>query len=113
MDITTVGVDLAKEVITVCTMNRSGHVLQARNLHSSEFAAWLVQLPAATMVGMEACSSAHHWARKMQVMGLIPKLMAAEFVQPFRKSRSAKNDQQRRRSHCHCSPSTANALCRR
>jgi transposase len=93
MNITTIGVDLAKEVITVCTMDRSGHVLQSRNLRSADFAAWLVQLPAATVVGMEACSSAHHWARKMQSMGLIPKLMAAEFVQPFRKSRSAKNDQ--------------------
>jgi len=93
MDITTVGVDLAKDVITVCTMDRSGHVLHTRNLRSGDFAAWLVQLPAGTLLGMEACSSAHHWARKMRTMGLIPKLMAAEFVQPFRKSRSAKNDQ--------------------
>ena len=92
MDITTVGVDLAKEVITVCAMDRSGHVLQARNLRAADFSAWLIQLPAGTVVGMEACSSAHCWARKMQAMGLVPKLMAADFVQPFRKSRSAKND---------------------
>jgi transposase len=92
MNITTVGVDLAKEVITVCTMDHVGHVLQTRDLRAAEFASWLIQLPAGTMVGMEACSSSHHWARKMQAMGLLPKLMAAEFVQPFRKSRSAKND---------------------
>ncbi len=93
MNITTVGTDLAKEIITVCAMNCEGHILQIRNLKASEFAAWLVQLPADTVAGMEACSTAHYWARKMQNMGLVPKLMAAEFVQPFRKSRSAKNDQ--------------------
>jgi transposase len=93
MHVTTVGVDLAKEVITMCTMDQNGHVLQTRNLRSGDFAAWLVQLPASVVIGMEACSSAHYWARKMRDMGFTPKLMAAEFVQPFRKSRSAKNDQ--------------------
>ena len=92
MNITTVGVDLAKEVITVCSMDHHGQVLKTRDLRATEFSAWLVQLPADTVLGMEACSSAHHWARKMQAMGLLPKLMAAEFVQPFRKSRSSKND---------------------
>lgn len=92
MNITTVGVDLAKEVITVCAMDRTGHILQVRNLRATDFSAWLIQLPAGTLLGMEACSSAHHWARKMQGMGLEPKLMACAFVQPFRKSASAKND---------------------
>ena len=92
MDITTVGVDLAKDVITVCSMDRGGRVLKSRDLRTADFSEWLVHLPAGTVLGMEACSSAHHWARKMQSMELVPKLMAAEFVQPFRKSRSAKND---------------------
>lgn len=92
MNITTVGVDLAKEVITVCAMDMHGQVFKTRDLRTAEFSAWLVQLPAGTVLGMEACSSAHHWARKMQAMGLLPKLMAAEFVLPFRKSRSSKND---------------------
>lgn len=92
MNITTVGVDLAKEVITVCTMDHRGHTLQVRNLRATEFSAWLIQLSPGTMLGMEACSSAHYWARKMQGMGLEPKLMAGAFVQPFRKSASAKND---------------------
>ena len=92
MNITTVGIDLAKEVITVCTMDHHGHVLKTLDLRASEFSAWLVQLPAGIILGMEACSSPHHWARKMQTMGLVPKLMAAEFVLPFRKSHSSKND---------------------
>jgi transposase len=41
---------------------------------------------------MEACSGAHHWARRCLEHGLVPKLMAAQFVTPFRKSRGAKND---------------------
>lgn len=92
MNITTVGVDLAKEVITVCAMDQHGQVIKTKDLRTSEFAEWLVQLPAGTMVGMEACSSAHFWGRKMRALGLDPKLMAADFVAPFRKSRTAKND---------------------
>src|SRR3546814_19216279 len=41
---------------------------------------------------MEACSGAHHWARCCQAYGLAPKLIAAQFVAPFRKSRTTKND---------------------
>ena len=64
----------------------------SRNFRFKELAEWLVQLPAGCLVGMEACSTAHYWGRRMQTMGLHPRLMAAEFVQAFRKSKSAKND---------------------
>jgi transposase len=54
------------------------------------FAEWAVKL-AQCVFGMEACSSAHHWAR-LGAHGHTAKLMAAEFVAPFRKSKGAKND---------------------
>lgn len=92
MDITTVGVDLAKESITVCALDAGGCTVQMRELKTSGFAAWLAQLPPGCVVGMEACGTAHHWARRMQEFGLQPRLMAAEFVEPFRKSRAGKND---------------------
>jgi transposase len=92
MNITTVGIDLAKEIITVYAQDATGHCVMSRNFKFKELAEWLVQLPAGCVVGMEACSSAHHWGRRMQAMGLEPRLMAAEFVQAFRKSKSAKND---------------------
>jgi transposase len=92
MNITTVGIDLAKEVITVYAQDAQGRNVLSRNFRFKELAEWLVQLPAGCLVGMEACSTAHHWARRMQTMGLQPRLMAAEFVQAFRKSRSTKND---------------------
>jgi transposase len=44
------------------------------------------------MVAMEACSGAHHWARCCLELGLQPRLMAAQFVTPFRKNRTLKND---------------------
>ncbi|WP_024303498.1 IS110 family transposase [Pseudogulbenkiania sp. MAI-1] len=92
MDIKTVGIDLAKDVITVCAMDPHGKVVDSRNLRFAALAEWLVQLPTGCIVGMEACSSAHHWARRMLALGLQPRLMAAEFVKPFRKSRRTKND---------------------
>jgi len=92
MNITTVGIDLAKEIITVYAQDAVGRCVMSRNFKFKELAEWLVQLPAGCVVGMEACSSAHHWGRRMQAMRLEPRLMAAEFVQAFRKSKSAKND---------------------
>jgi transposase len=92
MNITTVGIDLAKDVITAFAQDSQGRCVLSRNFRFKELAEWLVQLPAGCVVGMEACSTAHYWGRRMQAMGLQPRLMAAEFVQAFRKSRSAKND---------------------
>ncbi len=90
-EITTVGVDLAKEVIAVCAADRAGRIVFTRIFRRDTFATWAVQLPPCVF-GMEACGAAHHWARWLASHGHTPRLMAAEFVQPFRKSRAAKND---------------------
>jgi len=92
MDITTAGADLAKNVITVCAQDRSGRTMERRDLRRDAFLAWLRRLPAGCIVGMEACSASHYWAREMGAIGLQPRIMAAEFVQPYRKSRAGKND---------------------
>ncbi|MBK7285300.1 MAG: transposase [Sphingomonadales bacterium] len=55
------------------------------------FAAWAANIPSC-VIGMEACSTAHHWVRVLASLGHSPKLMAAEVVAPFRMSRGAKND---------------------
>jgi transposase len=90
-EITTVGVDLAKDVIAVCGADRSGKTVFTRIFRREAFAAWAVQLPPCVF-GLEACGAAHHWARWLASHGHTPRLMAAEFVKPFRKSRAAKND---------------------
>ena len=89
--ITTVGVDLAKEVIVVCAGDAAGRTLFFKQFSFSGFGAWAANLPPCT-IGIEACSSAHHWARVLAGHGHRPKLMAPEFVKPFRKSQGAKND---------------------
>lgn len=92
MSTITIGVDLAKSVFSVCAMDGAGHVLKRQDLKREPFALWLAQQPAGTVVAMEACSGAHHWARRCLEHGLQPRLMAAQFVAPFRKSRTIKND---------------------
>jgi transposase len=92
MNTTTVGVDLAKYIFSVCMLDSLGRVLLRREFRRDGFAGWLAQLSAGTIVAMEACSGAHHWARLCLELGLQPRLMAAQFVVPFRKSRRSKND---------------------
>jgi transposase len=90
-EITTVGVDLAKEVIVVCAANAAGRPIYFKQFGFSGFAEWAAKLPPC-LIGLEACSSAHHWARYLGGRGHTAKLMAAELVAPFRMSRGAKND---------------------
>ena len=89
--IATVGADLAKAVIVVCAADREGHVLFYKQLSFRGFAQWAATIPPCT-IGMEACGSAHHWGRRLAAFGHTVRLMAAEFVKPFRKSQGAKND---------------------
>lgn len=92
MSTITIGVDLAKVSFSACETDAGGGVRQRKDFRRDAFAAWLPQLPAGTVVAMEACSGAHHWARRCQDYGLTPRLIAAQFVAPFRKSRTTKND---------------------
>jgi len=90
-EVTTVGVDLSKEVIVVGAADARGRTLYFKQLSFGAFGQWAANLPPCVF-GMEACSSAHHWARFLARHGHTPRLMAAEHVAPFRMSRGAKND---------------------
>jgi transposase len=92
MSTITIGVDLAKSVFSECEMDGAGRVLNRQDLRREAFGLWLAQLPADTVVAMEACSGAHHWARRCMAYGLQPRIIAAQFVKPFRKSSRNKND---------------------
>jgi transposase len=88
-----VGVDLAKRVIQVHAVDAMGRRVVARALKRDQFIAWCLQLPPGCLVAMEACSSAHHWARRLRALGLDARLIAANFVTPYRmQGRSGKND---------------------
>jgi transposase len=90
-EVTTVGVDLAKEVIVVCGADRAGRPVLTRQFTFEGFARWAAVLAPCTF-GLEACSSAHHWARWLTAHGHVAKLMAPDHVKPFRLSARAKND---------------------
>jgi len=88
-----VGVDLAKRVIQVHAVNAAGQRVVSRALKRDQFMAWCVQLPPGCLIAMEACSSAHHWARKLRALGLDARLIAANFVSPYRmEGKGGKND---------------------
>ena len=92
MNATTIGVDLAKQVFAVCVGDDRGHGGQLSVMKRGEFLKRLTTLPAGTVVAMEACSAAHCWGRTMQALNLEPRLIAAEFVRPYRKNQRVKND---------------------
>jgi len=89
--ITTVAADLAKDLIVVCAADAAGRTLFFKQFGFRGFAEWAANLSPCT-VAMEACSSAHFWARTLMALGHCPKLLAPDFVKPFRKSQAAKND---------------------
>ena len=63
--ISRVGVDLAKQVIQVHTVDTAGKVAANRALARGKLIEWCVHLPARCLVAMEASSGAHHWCRKL------------------------------------------------
>ena len=87
--ITTVGLDLAKQVMAVHGMDRRGSRVVRKVLRRDAVLAWTAALPPCVMA-MEACGGAHHWARELTRHGHTVRIIAAEFVRPFRKS--GKND---------------------
>lgn len=89
MKITTVGIDLAKNVFQVHGVNEHGKTVLKKQLKRDQVAEFFATLPAC-LVGMEACGSAHHWARKLGSFGHDVKLMAPQFVKPYVKTN--KND---------------------
>ena len=85
MKVTTIGVDLAKSVFQVHGVGGSGKTVVQRRLRRNQVLPFFAQLPAC-LIGMEACSSAHYWARELQALGHTVKLMAPQFVKPYVKA---------------------------
>lgn len=89
MEIKTVGIDLAKNVFQIHGMNERGKPLLRKQLKRDQVAVFFANLPPC-LIGMEACSSAHYWARKLEALGHTVQLMAPQFVKPYVKNN--KND---------------------
>ena len=89
MEITTIGLDLAKNVFQVHGVNERGRSVLRKQLKRDQVAPFFANLPPC-LIGIEACASAHHWARKLQSFGHTVRLMAPQFDKPYVKSN--KND---------------------
>src|SRR6202167_2861030 len=89
MKITTVGIDLAKNVFQVHGIDERGKAVLRKQLRRAQVTFFFGNLPPC-VIGMEACASAHHWARTLQRFGHTVKLMAPQFVKPYVKTN--KND---------------------
>ena len=93
MSIITIGIDLAKNVFAVHGVDENGKAARVKPKVAREHLLPLVaQLPPC-LIGMEACSGAHHWARLFRQYGHTVKLMAPKFFTPYRMSgKRGKND---------------------
>lgn len=89
MKITTIGLDLAKNVFQLHGVDASGTVVLRRQLRRAALEKFFAQLPPC-LVGMEACGSAHHWARVISRYGHEVRLMPPGYVKPYVKRN--KND---------------------
>ena len=93
MSIITVGIDLAKNVFAVHGVDDIGKpALVKPKVSRADLLPLIAQLPPC-LIGMEACSGAHHWARQFRQYGHTVKLMASKFVSPYRMTgKRGKND---------------------
>ena len=93
MNIITVGIDLAKNVFAVHGVDDNGKpVLVKPKVTRADLLPLIANLPPC-LIGMEACSGAHHWARQFRQHGHTVKLMAPKFVAPYRMTgKKGKND---------------------
>ena len=89
MKITTVGIDLAKNLVQVHGVDERGTPALRKQLKRSQVLSFFVNVTPC-LIGMEACSGAHYWARQLQKFGHTVKLMAPQFVKPYVKTN--KND---------------------
>lgn len=89
MKITRIGIDLAKNVFQVHGIDEHGKTVLRKQLARGQVLEFFAQLPPCLM-GMEACGGGHYWARELIKLGHDARLLASQFVRPYRKNE--KND---------------------
>ena len=89
MQISTIGIDLAKSVFQVHGVDAAGKVIITKKLRRSQVLPLFEKLPPC-LIGMEACATSHHWARELKALGHDVRLMPASYVKAYVKRN--KND---------------------
>lgn len=87
--IATIGLDIAKSVFQVHGIDAAGEVVVRKRLSRARVIPFFAKLPRC-LVGIEACSTSHHWARELIALGHDVRLMPAQYVKPYVKR--GKND---------------------
>jgi transposase len=82
MEITTIGLDLAKRVFQVSGVDATGRVVISKSLRRAQILPFFAGLPSC-LVGMEACGTSHYWARELIKLGHQVRLMPAAYVKPY------------------------------
>ena len=88
-EITTIGLDLAKSVFQVHGTDEDGRPVMRKKFRRGQMLGFFSEL-SPCLVGMEACASAHYWARELQALGHEVRLIPPQYVKPFVKTN--KND---------------------
>jgi transposase len=92
MKITTIGIDLAKSVLQIHGVDERGKAVLRKQVKRKDVMKFFANLEPC-LIGMEACGSAHYWARKLTELGHTVRLMAPQFVKPYVKTnKSDRND---------------------
>jgi transposase len=81
-DITTIGLDLAKSVFQVHAVDEAGNVVVRKRLRRSQVLGFFAEIPPC-LVGLEACATAHHWARELIALGHKARLMPPNYVKAY------------------------------
>ncbi|PKO72199.1 MAG: IS110 family transposase [Betaproteobacteria bacterium HGW-Betaproteobacteria-14] len=89
MKLTTIGIDLAKNVFQVHGTDDKGRAVLRKQLKRAQMLPFFANLPPCR-IGLEACGSTHYWAKKLQALGHTVQLIAPQYVKPF--VRRNKND---------------------
>jgi len=82
MEISTIGLDLAKSVFQIHAIDGSGRSVVRKALRRSQVLPFFGKLPPC-LVGMEACGTSHHWARELAGLGHDVRLMPQAYVKPY------------------------------
>ena len=82
MEITTIGLDLAKRVFQVHGIDAAGNVVVRKALRRVQVLPFFAKLPPC-LIGMEACGTSHHWARELTGLGHTVKLMPPVYVKAY------------------------------
>ena len=89
--VTRFGLDLAKRVFPVHAVEAKGEIVMARTLTRSQLIPFFAE-PPPCVVGMEACSSAHHWGRALIELGHDVRLIPPAHVKPYVRRKSDQVD---------------------